>query len=247
MFTSQLEKYETIGLEQLKEAELQRRIDTKFLLRREQVLELLDFAIEDYRILEVEGVMDSRYDSIYFDTSDEQFYHDHHRKKLTRHKVRKRCYVNTNTSFFEIKHKNNKGITNKQRLQTYNFTAGLNANELDFLNGYFEKEMNLKHTLSNSFSRITLVSKKLNERVTIDHDLRYNENIRIGEYGQELMIVETKKLNNYQASAIETKMRYIGIKPYKISKYCMGMAQIHDNIKQNRFKTKFRKISKLYK
>lgn len=247
MFNSKLKKYQTIGLEQLKEAELQRRVDTKFLLKQSQVIELLDFASEEYFLLEVENSLDSKYDTIYFDTEDEQFYHDHHRKKLTRSKVRKRRYANTNTIFFEIKHKNNKGITNKSRLKTENFSEILNDNEKAFLYDDFKKELNLKHTLGNNFDRITLVSKKLIERVTIDYNLVYNKEISIGEYGQELIIVETKKLNNYQASSIETKLRYMGIKPFKISKYCMGMAQINNDLKQNRFKTKFRKISKLYK
>lgn len=247
MFNSQLKKYQTIGLEQLKEAELQRRVDTKFLLKQSQVIELLDFASEEYFLLEVENSLDSKYDTIYFDTVDEQFYHDHHRKKLTRSKVRKRRYANTNTIFFEIKHKNNKGVTNKSRLKTENFSEILNDNEKAFLYDDFKKEINLKHTLGNNFNRITLVSKKLIERVTIDYNLVYNKEISIGEYGQELIIVETKKLNNYQASSIETKLRYMGIKPFKISKYCMGMAQVNNDLKQNRFKTKFRKISKLYK
>jgi hypothetical protein len=247
MFNSQLKKYQTIGLEQLKEAELQRRVDTKFLLKQSQVTELLDFAREEYFVLEVANTLESKYETIYFDTEDEQFYHDHHRKKLTRTKVRKRKYANTSTIFFEIKHKNNKGITNKSRLKTENFSEVLNDDERAFLSNDFKKEITLKHTLSNSFNRLTLVSKKLNERVTIDHDLVYNQEVRIGEYGQELIVVETKKLDNYQASSIETKLRYMGIKPFKISKYCMGMAQVHNDIKQNRFKTKFRTISKLYK
>jgi len=71
-----------------------------------------------YRILDINGVRQNQYDSIYFDTPDLDLYHLHHNDRKNRFKIRYRKYVDSNLSFFELKMKNNKYRTIKKRFKT---------------------------------------------------------------------------------------------------------------------------------
>ena len=84
------------------------RLDFKFsesdtLRETINIYELL--SKKDTIILEIEGHRIFTYDNNYFDTKDLQFYFNHHNGYVHRIKVRSRKYVETNTSFFEIKRK----------------------------------------------------------------------------------------------------------------------------------------------
>ena len=57
------------------------------------------------------------YRSLYYDTVDRQFFLDHHNERVNRYKVRFREYVNSGLSFLEVKCKNNKKKTIKNRIQ----------------------------------------------------------------------------------------------------------------------------------
>ena len=112
-----LQKFTAVGLEDIGKANFMNRVDTKFPLRSEVLWQkILPEIVDDYYIVEIDGLRYMEYKTVYFDTPDNMFFTSHHNGKLDRYKVRKRMYVDTKTSFLEVKHKNNKGKTSGSRV-----------------------------------------------------------------------------------------------------------------------------------
>ena len=55
--------------------------------------------------------------TLYFDTPDRQMYAEHQRGRKNRQKIRVRRYESSGVSFLEVKRKNNKGRTDKKRME----------------------------------------------------------------------------------------------------------------------------------
>ena len=191
----------------------------------------------------------SAYNSVYFDTPELKTFLDHHNKRLTRQKVRTRIYLNSGEAYLEIKRKNNHGRTKKKRIQIQqseitNFAKNTAATAYLAKHSMFTAEM-LSPSLSTAFDRITLVNPDMTERLTIDTNLRF-ENHRTGRKTnlQDAVIIELK-----QDGRAESKMKNIllehRVKPFRISKYCIGITLTDSAIKSNRFKVKVRAIEKI--
>lgn len=190
-----LRNFDSISLEEMDNVSLMNRTDTKFFFHS-GLLPLLFNSIEnDYRILTISDVRLNTYNTLYFDTPDYFLYNEHHRGKAQRLKVRYRKYCNTEKIFFEIKHKNNKGRTNKERIETENFNQSISGKCKRFLECQTKLHADeLKPSLGVTFQRMTLVNKFLPERIIIDTDLRFHLN---GEHEginlNRLVIVELKQ------------------------------------------------------
>jgi hypothetical protein len=95
-----------------------------------------------------------------------------------------------------------------------------------------------------NFIRITLVSKKLDERCTIDVDLHFKN--QTGEkHFDQLVIVEAKMANGKKDSSIVHAMKHFGVREKSISKYCLGVSMLVPGIKRNNFKPTLLYIHKL--
>ena len=154
---------------------LMNRTDTKFVFPLKTLIKILPKLVEHYRILEINGVRLNAYRSLYFDTEDFQFYHQHHNGKTNRNKVRYREYIDSGLSFLEVKRKNNKGKTIKKRIKVKEITKSLDGSNLDFVNKVIGPEIPLKPQHWNKFSRITFVHKRRKERLTIDVNFRFED------------------------------------------------------------------------
>ncbi|EAR01336.1 polyphosphate polymerase domain-containing protein [Maribacter sp. HTCC2170] len=244
--TDSIHKFEAIGLEALNSVALMKRTDTKFILHVSRLPEILDAVKSDYRALEIEDNRIMTYNTVYFDTDMNDYYHDHHNGKVRRVKVRKRVYKDSNLCFLEIKKKDGKGRTNKFRTEIAleEFENELSPRSMSFINETIDIKKSLSRTINNSFKRITLANDKAKERVTIDFDLNYKtkENKKAFEH---LAIIEVKQERLNRRSPIITALKKIGNNPYKISKYCIGMASLNRNVKYNKFKQKLLKIENL--
>ena len=247
-FNQILDSFDSISLVEMDSVQLMHRIDTKFLIRDALLSGLLEKVLKYYRILEVNGKRISAYSTIYFDTEKVEMYMMHHNQKLNRLKVRRRSYVESEISFLEIKTKNNKGRTIKQRIGITKdqFESGVLAeSEHLFLNEISIQSSSLKPLLQNSFHRITLVDKDLTERVTLDINLSYKNMFDGNCKGVEgLVIIEMKQDAAYRSYFREC-LNELRIKPGSISKYCLGMALLNPDLKSNGFKNKLRKINKI--
>lgn len=240
--------FEPISLAEMDSVKLMNRVDTKFLICNSQLNVLLHKALEDYRVVEIDGLRITPYSTIYFDTEDARMYMMHHNGKLNRYKIRMRSYVNSGISFLEIKKKNNKGRTSKKRIgitPTQFELMDLEQTGHEFIHKIFNENFSLVPQLQILFHRITLVDKSLTERVTLDTQLSF-QNMADGESQSVdgLVIVEMKQ-DGANSSHFKKYLDGLRINSASMSKYCMGMVMVNSNFKSNRFKNKIRKINKI--
>lgn len=241
--------FQPISLTEMGSVKLMNRIDTKFLAPQSLLQELLQRAQLEYLVQVVDGKRVASYDSIYFDTATLEMFTRHHDRQLRRNKVRTRTYIDSNLFFLEIKRKNNKGRTKKKRIEIDGryFECFQNSNKAtEFLEGLVKyKATELNPQLHTQFNRITLVDKQKTERLTIDLNLQF-VNIATGVTASlgQLMVIELKQ-NGFIQSKMKEILLTMHIHPYKISKYCIGMAMTNPNAKSNRFKKKLIYIKKL--
>ncbi len=220
------------------------RVDTKFVIDRDSLFSILKEVHSDYRILEIEGVRQNAYETLYFDTPDLEFYHLHQRGKKNRYKVRKRKYIESDLSFLEIKFKNNKRRTIKKRITIADVEVKLDNVAREYIKEVSGIEIKLVAALWNQFTRITLVNQDLPERLTIDLGLSFRTNDETRKF-EKLVIIEAKQEKATRNSPFLQAIKKRSIRPDRISKYCLGIALLNKDVKQNAFKEKIRKIEKL--
>ena len=112
-----LEQMRQISLDEMSKIKLMDRIDTKYVTSIEMLLPIFSAISQKYKIQTINGRQISNYQTQYFDTDKFDFYKMHQNGKLKRQKIRIRTYSDTILSFLEVKNKNNKGRTNKKRIQ----------------------------------------------------------------------------------------------------------------------------------
>jgi len=239
--------YEGISLEEVNRASLMRRKDNKYLFSVQHLPSLLALVKNDYRVLDIDGYRAQHYHTRYFDTDGREMYYKHHRGMANRHKVRIRKYGASDLHFLEVKFKNAKGVTNKKRVRTDGMDPSILLKQQEFLHSYspYAGE-DIAPTMENEFNRITLVNQDQTERVTLDHDLRFSSK----HSGEELTlpgiaIAEIKYEGFLSGSAMHAAMRELQISPSRFSKYAIGMALLHSELKQNRFKRRVRKVHQI--
>jgi hypothetical protein len=248
-FTEILSRFEAISLEEVNRASLMRRKDNKYLFGFQHLPALLDMVGKDYRVLEIDGNRSQHYHTRYFDTDSREMYHRHHRGLANRHKVRIRRYGSGSLHFLEVKKKNAKGITTKKRVKTNSMEHEILLKEEEFLTSVSPYAgTGIDAAMENTFNRITLVSHKQSERVTLDYALKFASE----EDGREIdlpgiAIAEIKYENQLSGSALHAALRKLRIKPSRFSKYAIGMALLHSGLKQNSCKRRVRKVDQLNK
>jgi hypothetical protein len=241
-----LHSFAPITLKEMDNVKLMDRTDTKYVFRLDNLPEFLEQVKEDYRILDVNGHRISRYESLYFDTKNFDLYMSHHRGKPNRYKIRCRKYVESELHFFEVKFKNNKGRTIKDRVKQAEINGLIKDNAETLLK---EKTPlmaeHLEAKLWVNYSRITLVNKHSPERVTIDVDLTF-KNKDIDKTIHNLVIAEVKQDKALVSSFIKLMKKY-HIREGSISKYCFGVISLFNKIKHNNFKPKLITLNKTIK
>lgn len=243
-----LAKFDTHDLHEQERASLLNRIDDKYVIDVNMLPEVLDAINDTYSLLQIEQDKIFEYDTMYYDTDDYALYHMHHSGKKNRFKIRTRRYVETNTLFYELKIKNNKGLTNKIRKESNSLN-----NKIEFDSYFLGSELNIKFNdykpkVSVQYQRITLLNKKHQQRVTIDLNILF-KNLDSGftQSLDSLAIIEIKrnKLDrDSKHSAIHNILKKLGYRTTTFSKYCMGCALTRINgLKYNEFKPNLLSIS----
>ena len=210
-----------VSLEEMSGIRLMNRTDTKFVTSLDKLSLILQFAVTDYRVQEVEGTRNIAYRTV-------------------------RTYVSSGLTFLEVKNKDNKGRTDKRRIRVGN----IHSLYADGAEGFLEKHAwyhlsELKPWLENNFYRITLVNKAMTERLTIDTDICFC-NLQTGKEAalNRMVIIELKR-DGRTFSPIREVLRNLHIQPSGISKYCMGTVLTSPTVKHNRFKQKIRVVGRI--
>ena len=236
-----------ISLKEVQKASLMRRKDSKYVFDVGMLPALLEKVSADYRVMEIEGVRAQNYQTFYYDTPEFDMYFKHHRGIVNRHKIRFRKYGTSNDIFLEVKKKNAKGVTVKNRMEAANSEMSIQSTEEEFLNEYTPFACDqIIPVLENSFNRITLVNATQTERITLDFNLWFSSTLTDNSIEVPgVAIAEIKYGDHLAGSKFHAALREVKITPGRISKYCIGMALLNPDLKQNLFKQKVRKFSKI--
>ena len=207
-------------------------------------MKILKGLSEEYNVLEINGQRLMNYQTTYFDTTANRMYLKHHNQRVNRHKVRKRNYASTGSSFLEIKLKNNKKRTIKNRVACHFNTSGFTSDETEFIYGITGmRASTLNFTVANEFQRFTLVHKNNLERCTVDINPRFfNRENEIKLDG--LVILELKRGRNLKSSPVVKLLKKYGIRQRGMSKHCTARALLEPDLKQNRFKQRLKFLVK---
>lgn len=239
-----LSSFQSISLEQMDSVKLLNRVDTKFIFNLNRLPEVLSDLEDQYYILETDGQRLYPYLTTYFDTDQFSAYVNHHNGKLNRHKVRIRTYVTSNQHYFEIKFKDNKKRTIKTRIRVPDNEPVISGEKEKLLlkhSPYTANELSPKLTVK--FSRMTLVNKKMNERITLDTNLTFILD-HVEKSYDGLMIAEVKQ-GKTEVSPFIRRLHRLHVNPARLSKYCIGVISMYDGIKYNQFKETLLNINKL--
>src|SRR4051812_8678883 len=215
---------------------LQDRIDTKFMFRDNILPDVLENMKDDYFALEINNIRYNHYETLYFDTDNFDLYLRHHNGRINRYKFRARKYVESNLHFFEVKFKNNKGRTIKDRIKRPQIDPVIcDATDELVRNISNVDPGTLKPKLWVNYRRMTFVSKHTEERLTIDTKLTFIDEKQTIPF-QTLVIAEVKRGSVREKSSFVQLMKQYRVKERSISKYCLGVISLNTTIKQNNFK-----------
>jgi len=240
-----LDLYSTLSLKELGEAALLDRQETKFLFPEKLLLPLLNGLEADYQLLDIDGRRHFDYLSVYLDTPDRVLYQQHQAGARPRWKIRRRTYLNTGRSYWEVKRKDNRNLTHKtrQRIGQHNYQLLLVSRLLEITN-YPGSITDLKPVLKTHYTRITLVHKHRQERITLDSRLSFSDGLCNKTYSN-LVVVEIKQNRLDLRSPFRTRIKQIGGQPCRFSKYCLGSLLFDPSLKYNRFKPILHQIKSL--
>ena len=236
--------FSPISLEKMDDVTLLNRMDKKFVFNVAKLPVILEQIAPFYHVLEIGQLRNHHYETLYFDTPGYQLYLNHHNKRLNRFKVRSRRYADSGLVYFEIKFKNNKGRTIKERNRQKGPQEEIAGRQEAWLASCTSLTPGmLKPALWVSFSRITLVNCGFTERVTLDTGLSFRN--EFGEIAYADVAIAEVKQDRSAGSVIANVLHKEHVLAKKISKYCLGIVSLNHQIRQNNYKEKLHYINKL--
>jgi hypothetical protein len=242
--TQLLCSFDPITLAEMDRVKLLDRTDTKFVFNYDRLPTILNSLGEYYKVLDVNGIKQNRYETLYFDTADFKLYYDHHNGRSCRYKVRYRKYVDSDLVYFEVKYKNNRGRTIKSRVKQKNITDVIEGQATELINKKTPlRPEDLQSKLWVNYSRITLVNKTTTERLTLDLDLQFKKGDKV--FSRQNLVIAEVKQEKIGASPFLQVMKKNHLRQGSISKYCFGVMTLIEDIKKNNFKSNLLTLNKL--
>ncbi|GAA1814136.1 VTC domain-containing protein [Luedemannella flava] len=183
------------------------------------------------RVLEIGGIRSFAYDSVYFDTPDLTSYLLAARRRRHRFKIRTRTYVDSDLCFLEVKTRDARGATVKDRLPyspVDRATIGPGRDYVDTMLGGRYDIAAFAPTLVTRYQRTTLYLPATDSRATVDTDLALEDAHGRGLRLPGLAIVETK--TGSTASAVDRLLWARGHRPTQVSKYATGLAALRPDL-----------------
>ena len=233
-----LNKFSSTSLKELNEIGLDNRVDTKFVIPKKRLADILEHLSNNYSILTVNNDNIFTYENTYFDTPDRFFYQSHHNGKLNRQKLRFRRYKESDLCVLETKLKTNKSRTIKQRIP---IKENNQSDITGFLNEQIHSTTNdLSPKLFNNYHRMTFTHHQKKEKVTVDFNLGFeNPDNSVRYHIDDYFVVEVKTKDKVHRSEFSLYCKENGIRTNRFSKYCMGTCFTNNNeLKKNNFKQK---------
>ncbi len=237
--------FDSISLAEMDQVKLMDRYDFKLLFEFEKLKIILEKLLPYYRMLEVHSYRLNSYDNVYYDTPERLFYMQHHNRKANRLKVRYRTYVESGITFFEVKQKNNKGKTIKERIRVDGSKMMLGEDEKSLLSRFSDNKTIecVIPRLNNSFRRLTLVNKTFSDRLTFDLYTTFEFNQQTADI-HHLVVAELKQSSHVLDAFKRQLFKDEKIYQVSVSKYIIGSLLLDNSLKHNNFKEKILFINK---
>jgi hypothetical protein len=223
-------------------AELQTRVDRKYVVPIDLFVAVLAELSGDLSVLQIGDLQLFRYESIYFDTPDLSTYRQHAHGRRRRVKIRTRAYLDSGECTLEFKRVGSRGETVKERYP-YRLAArhrledDARALARERLGGLVATSW-LDAVLTTAYLRATLVDRVRGDRVTCDVNLRFEHDDRhLGPF-DGFVVVESKTVG--AESPFDRALRRTGSRPVSLSKYCVGMAVLDPRLPANRWNRELR-------
>jgi hypothetical protein len=224
----------TIGLAEVEQhAALQTRVDRKYALDTTTAAQVLPRLAARSAVMAIGDLRSFWYRSVYFDTLDLESYHRTATKRRRRWKVRTRSYVESGTSFLEVKQRGARDVTEKVRaaLPHGAATERLDAAGASFVDGVLDRPglgAALMPVCTTVYQRTTFVDLDSTTRATIDTSLV----LGVAD-APRLVIVETKSGGGL--SWFDRVLFEAGARPAAVSKFGLAMAATHPELPANRW------------
>ncbi len=247
-FDARVARLGTVGLDDVQGVSVAARHDRKHLVRA-TALEGFVAALGDrFAALEVGGRRAIGYHTSYFDTPDLQTFDDHRRGRRRRFKIRTRHYGDPAATMLEVKCRGTRGQTVKYRgahpgpdPRTLDASARRFVHDTLRSHYGFGAPADLRFSLDTRYVRTTLVDLDAGERVTIDRFLHVADDDTVGRFDPGWVIVETKTASVHAAS--RRALSLPGARAGRMSKYCLGVAELHRGVVSNPWRRAHRRLS----
>ena len=222
---------------------LLKRVDTKFVLRTDELPDLLaQLSPQDYRAARHAEGVHFQYENLYFDTPERYFLRDHHRGRRPRYKVRLRHHRTRALSFIELKEKRPNGTTTKIRVPIEDSSTTFSIKDSEVISNHHRLHADaLEEAMKIGFDRLMLVGFDTEERVTIDTGLWFNDG-RTTHQIQDLVIVEVKQARFKARSPIMQALRAQKALQLRVSKYITGAQLLWPEIRLHRYNNRLRML-----
>jgi hypothetical protein len=217
-------------------AALLTRRDRKYLVPIPQAGRLVGLLAPSARVLTIAGRRSFRYESVYFDTPDLVSYLGAARRRPRRYKVRTRSYLDSGRCLLEIKTRDARGRTVKQRME---YRLGL-RDELDEDGHRFvaacpmigKDGEALEPVLRTRYTRSTLLLPD-GARLTIDLGLRSTTPDGLSVAVPGMAVVECK--SNGAPSNADRALWSLGQRPIRLSKFGTSLAAMDRSLPANKW------------
>ena len=232
-----VERLDSISLEGINAiAELQTRVDRKYIVTPAVAAAFFDELPSQVQVLEIDGLREFGYESIYFDTEGFDLYLATAQRRRLRYKVRSRVYTDSGMTVLEVKTKGPRKATVKQRCDYSLADVARLTDEarlfVDASVGRDGASEGLRPTLTTRYRRTTLVDPESGSRLTFDRGLSCTDWLGVS-VALEPMVIESKSAGG--ASLFDKWLWRHGVRPTRISKFGTGLAALHPELPSNKW------------
>ena len=225
---------------------LNKRVDTKFLLGRNRLPNLLDSFSKCTQLVHTAVQDKPNYHTEYWDTKEHQLLRAHLRGQRPRFKVRVRRYQDRELQYLEIKTATPQHRTLKAR-QAITYPRNLSKEELRHTELLKQNQqiqsLQLEPKLTTTFQRFTLLGIKENVRMTIDIRPQFKCQSQVKSL-EELVIIELKQERARPRGTLMTILREARIDQMSFSKYCTASALLFPELSMPAYRAKIRQIKR---
>ena len=226
-----------VSLDELEaSASLMTRRDRKYLVPSEVADDFVRLLAPTSRVLQIDGRRSFHYQSVYFDTAVLDSYLDAARKRPHRYKVRTRSYLDSGLCLLEVKTRDARGRTVKERIpHPFDGRSRLGDDGRAFVSSYSligQSADELRPVLTTRYTRATLLLAE-GVRATIDVDLRSEGPDGRSVQLEGTVVIETK--SGGPPSSADRTLWDLGCRPVKVSKFCTSLSALYPELPHNKW------------